>query len=161
MAYDKITTEYMVHKTGEQWFFPVNSDGTEVEKVAECARLSPNGVEAITVAPILKPTIGTVTINGTTDVETGSATELSCTFSGDAPDVTYRWSTNSSNIAIVGSKTGMTVQVSGVSATGGNCWLLCAVSSPTASDGSATGQTKITVTDPPAPAKTVVKTVRK
>lgn len=106
-------------------------------------------------------TIGTVSISGTTEIETGSASELSCVCSGDATDLVYRWSTNSSNIAIVGPKTSMAVQVSGVSATSGNCFLMCAVTSPTATDGSGTGQTKITVTDAPAPAKTTAKAAKK
>ena len=102
-------------------------------------------------------TIGTVSISGTTEIETGSASELSCVCSGDATDLVYRWSTNSANIAIVGSKSSMTVQVSGVSETSGNCWLLCSVSSPTATDGSTAGQASITVSDPPSPAKTAKK----
>ncbi len=106
-------------------------------------------------------TIGTVSISGTTEIETGSASELSCVCSGDATDLVYRWSTNSANIAIVGSKSSMTVQVSGVSATSGNCVLLCTVTSPTATDGSGTGQTGIVVSDPPAPAKTTTKAAKK
>ena len=106
-------------------------------------------------------TIGTVSISGTTEIETGSASELSCVCSGDATDLVYRWSTNSANIAIVGPKSDMTVQVSGVSATSGNCWLLCTVSSATATDGSATAEIKITVEDPPAPAKITAKTAKK
>jgi len=109
------------------------------------------------------PTIGTVKIDGTTDVETGAATELSCTFSGKATDATYRWSTGCGSISIVGPKTNKTVQVSGISATnpgGGNCWILCAVSSTTASDGPTNGQASVTVTDPPSPAKVVTKTAK-
>ena len=102
-------------------------------------------------------TIGTVSISGNTDIETGSASEFSCVCSGDATDLVYRWSTNSSNIAIVGTKTSMTVQVSGTSATGGNCFLMCTVTSKTATDGSGGAQAKITVADPPAPAKTAKK----
>jgi len=55
----------------------------------------------------------------------------------------------------------MTVQVSGVSATSGNCFLLCAVTSKTATDGSGDGQTKIVVTDPPAPAKVTTRAAKK
>ena len=102
--------------------------------------------------PITPTTIGTVSISGNTDIETGSASELSCVCSGDATDLVYRWSTGCGSIAIVGPKTNMTVQVSGISATsGGNCWLLCAVTSATASDGSGDAQASMTVTDPPAP----------
>ena len=106
-------------------------------------------------------TIGTVSIDGTTDIETGSASEFSCVFTGDCTDPVYRWSTNSANIAIVGTKTSKTVQVSGVAATSGNCFLLCAVSSKTATDGSGDAQIKISVTDPPAAAKTTAKTAKK
>ena len=164
MAYDKITTEYMVHKTGEPWFLTVNSDGTQAEQVAECARLSPNGVAVVKALPVRHPKVGTVSISGTTNIETGAASELSCVISGDATDLVYRWSTGCQSIAIVGPKTNMTVQVSGTSATtagGGNCWLLCTVTSASAIDGSGTGEVSMTVTDPPEPAKTVVNTVKK
>ena len=93
-------------------------------------------------------TIGTVSISGTTDIETGSASEFSCVFTGDCTDAVYRWSTNSSNIAIVGTKTSQTVQVSGVAATGGNCFLMCTVTSASATDGSGGAQVKITVDRP-------------
>ena len=106
-------------------------------------------------------TIGTISISGNRDIETGSASEFSCVFTGDCIDPVYRWSTNSSNIAIVGTKTSKTVQISGVSATSGNCWLLCTVSSATATDGSGDAQTKITVTDPPAPAKVTTRAATK
>ena len=102
-------------------------------------------------------TIGAVSISGNTDIETGSASEFSCVCDGDATDLVYRWSTNSSNIAIVGTKTSMTVQVSGVAATSGNAFLMCTVTSASAADGSGGAQVKVSVTDPPAPAKTVKK----
>jgi len=107
------------------------------------------------------PTIGTVKVDGTTNIETGSASYLSCVCSGNATDLVYRWSTGCGSIAIVGPKTAMTVQVSGISATTGNCWLLCAVTSATASDGSGDAQAAITVSDPPAPAKVVTKAAKK
>ena len=116
-----------------------------------------------TVKPPAPPTtIGTVSISGNTDIETGSASELSCVCSGDATDLVYRWSTGCGSIAIVGPKTNMTVQVSGISATsGGNCWLLCAVTSATASDSSGDSQASMTVSDPPSATKTTAKAAKK
>lgn len=112
---------------------------------------------------IASATIGTVSISGTTDIETGSASEFSCVFTGDCTDPVYRWSSSCEHIAIVGPKTNMTVQVSGISASFSHpkCWLLCTVTSATAIDGSATGQAQITVNDPPEPAKTTAKTAKK
>ena len=115
-----------------------------------------------TVKPPAPPTtIGTVSISGNTDIETGSASELSCVCSGDATDLVYRWSTGCGSIAIVGPKTNMTVQVSGISATSGNCWLLCAVTSATASDSSGDSQASMTVSDPPSATKTTAKAAKK
>ena len=115
-----------------------------------------------TVKPPVPPTtIGTVSISGTTDIETGSASELSCVCSGNATDLVYRWSSSCEHIAIVGAKTNMTVQVSGISETSGNCFLLCAVTSATATDGSGDTQAAITVTDPPAPAKATTRAAKK
>tara|TARA_R110001592_G_scaffold71021_3_gene217311 strand:+ start:4485 stop:5123 length:639 start_codon:yes stop_codon:yes gene_type:complete len=93
-------------------------------------------------------TIGSVTIDGNTDIETGSTSSLSCACDGDATDLVYRWSTNSANIAIVGTKTSKTVQVSGISETSGNCFLMCTVTSATATDGSGGAQAQISVSDP-------------
>ena len=115
-----------------------------------------------TVKPPSPPTtIGTVSISGTTTIETGSATYLSVVCSGNATDLVYRWSSGCGSIAIVGPKTSMTVQVSGISATSGNCWLLCAVTSASATDGSGDAQAAITVSDPPAPTKTTAKAAKK
>ena len=110
--------------------------------------------------PAPAPTIGTVKIDGNTNIELGVASYLSCVCSGNATDLVYRWSTGCGAIAIVGPKTAMTVQVSGISATSGNCWLLCTVTSPTASDGSGDAQAAITVS-PPAAAKTTAKAAKK
>ena len=115
----------------------------------------------IPITPTTK--VGTVSISGNTDIETGSASEFSCVFSGDCIDPVYRWSSSCEHIAIVGPKTNMTVQVSGISASFSHpkCWLLCTVTSATAIDGSGTGEAQITVNDPPVPAKTTAKTTKK
>ena len=107
--------------------------------------------------------VGTVSISGNTDIETGSASEFSCVFSGDCTDPVYLWSESCEHIAIVGPKTNMTVEVSGISASFSHpkCKLLCTVTSATAIDGSGTGEVEITVTDPPAPAKVTTRTARK
>ena len=114
-----------------------------------------------TVKPPTK--VGTVSISGNTDIETGSASEFSCVFSGDCTDPVYLWSESCEHIAIVGPKTNMTVEVSGISASFSHpkCKLLCTVTSATAIDGSGTGEAEITVTDPPAPAKTTAKAAKK
>jgi hypothetical protein len=149
MAYTKITTEYMVHKAGDTWFVPVNSDGTTEEKVAECQKLSPYGSEVVTdvpPAPIIKPTIGTVTISGTLDVETGTATDLSATFSGDATDVTFKWYSDATNVAEPNPKTLAATKVAGIAE--GTASISCKLSSLTASDPSKSKSVSVTVTDP-------------
>ena len=107
--------------------------------------------------------VGTVSISGNTDIETGSASEFSCVFSGDCTDPVYLWSESCEHIAIVGPKTNMTVEVSGISASFSHpkCKLLCTVTSATAIDGSGTGEAEITVTDPPAPAKVTTRAAKK
>lgn len=149
MAYTKITTEYMVHKAGDPWFVPFNSDGTTEEMAAECKKLSPNGSEVVTdlpPEPIVQTTIGTVTISGTLDVETGAATDLSATFSGDATDVTFKWYSDATNIAAPNPKTLAATKVTGIAE--GTASISCTLSSLTASDTSKSKSVSVTVTDP-------------
>ena len=96
--------------------------------------------------PLVKPTIGVVSITGTTAVETGSATDVSVQFDGKAADVVYDWRTSSTEIAIVGAKNAMTVQVSGVAAGTGK--LTVTLTSATATDSPKAAETDVTVTDP-------------
>ena len=48
MAYNGLSVDYMVNKTGDRWFIPSNTDveatSTELE---QCAALSPDGTEVV------------------------------------------------------------------------------------------------------------------
>ena len=46
MAYTGLTVEYYVKTTGDRWFIPVNApDATKAQQVAQCSKVSPDGVE--------------------------------------------------------------------------------------------------------------------
>jgi hypothetical protein len=58
MAYEGLTVEYMVKTTGDNWFIPGNcqeptnshdnpDNGTTAERLAQCVKLSPDGVEKV------------------------------------------------------------------------------------------------------------------
>ena len=48
MAYEGLTVEYMVNKTGDLWFQPSNTDVTAtVTELNQCKALSPDGVEVV------------------------------------------------------------------------------------------------------------------
>ena len=58
MAYEGLTVEYMVKTTGDQWFVPGNcqaptnshdnaDNGTVAERLAQCQKTSPDGVEKV------------------------------------------------------------------------------------------------------------------
>jgi hypothetical protein len=58
MAYEGLTVEYMVKTTGDQWFVPGNcqaptnshdnpDNGTKAQRLAQCGKLSPDGVEKV------------------------------------------------------------------------------------------------------------------
>jgi hypothetical protein len=58
MAYEGLTVEYMVKTTGDQWFVPGNcqaptnshdnpDNGTVAQRLAQCGKLSPDGVEKV------------------------------------------------------------------------------------------------------------------
>ena len=48
MAYEGLTVEYMVNKTGDNFFIPSNKDvEASVAELAQCKALSPDGVEVV------------------------------------------------------------------------------------------------------------------
>ena len=48
MAYEGLTVEYMVNKTGDNFFIPSNKDvEASVAELAQCKKLSPAGVEKV------------------------------------------------------------------------------------------------------------------
>ena len=50
MAYDGLTVEYAVNTTGDRLFIPVNApDATTAQQLAQCVKVSPDGVESVEV----------------------------------------------------------------------------------------------------------------
>ncbi len=48
MAYSGLTVKYMVKKTGDRWFIPVNApDATKTKQVEQCGKMSPDGEEVV------------------------------------------------------------------------------------------------------------------
>ena len=51
MAYSGLTVEYAVNATGDRLFIPVNApDATKAQQLAQCVKVSPDGVESIELA---------------------------------------------------------------------------------------------------------------